>query len=191
MPSEHMKIFRHTVNRRKFLMFSALIAGNCLLPRAASAAIDPGPVPQRTLRFYNLHTTEKLETVYWREGEYVSGALEEINYLFRDRRTQDIHTIDTKLLDLLYTLRQHLDNNAPFNLVCGYRSPETNAMLRKRSKGVAKKSFHLKGQAVDIRVPGLKTASLRKAAMALGGGGVGYYPRSGFIHMDVGPVRHW
>ena len=124
-------------------------------------------------------------------GEYLSEALEHINYIFRDRRTQEIHSIDTGLLDLLYTLKRHLKTDAPFGLVCGYRSPKTNAMLRKKSKAVAKKSFHLRGQAVDIRVPGVKTASLRKAAMAIKGGGVGYYPRSRFVHVDVGPVRYW
>jgi len=191
MLSRHMKIFKHSINRRSFLMFSALVAGKCLLPRTAAATVDPAPVPQRSLRFCNLHSLETLETIYWKEGQYLEGALEEINYLFRDRRTQEIHAIDTGLLDLLHALKNHLKTGATFNLICGYRSPQTNAMLRKKSKAVAKKSFHLKGQAVDIRVPGLSTAALRKAAITLGGGGVGYYPSSGFVHMDVGPVRYW
>jgi uncharacterized protein YcbK (DUF882 family) len=191
MPSAHYKFFDYALSRRGFLVAGALVAGKCLFPAATGGAAERHAAPRKSLYIYNLHTSETLKTVY-REGDhYVPAALKEIDYLFRDHRTQAIHPIDTGLLDLLYTLNQHLETDAPFHLICGYRSPETNAMLRKRSRGVAKKSYHLKGQAVDIRLPGLKTAALRKAAVAIRGGGVGYYPRSGFVHMDVGPVRFW
>jgi uncharacterized protein YcbK (DUF882 family) len=191
MASADLKISQHGLSRRSFLVAGALVAGGCLFPGAAASAVRKMAAPEKSLSFFNPHTAEKLSTIYWREGGYVPAALEEINHFFRDHRTQDVHPIDTGLLDLLHNLRRKLKTDAQFNLICGYRSPETNAMLRKKSRGVAKKSYHLTGQAVDIRVPGLKTATLRKAALTIEGGGVGYYPKSGFVHMDVGPVRFW
>jgi uncharacterized protein YcbK (DUF882 family) len=185
------KAAKHLLSRRHFLLCSALAAGKCLLPGAAFASISLPSVAEKTLAFHNLHTLEDLEVVYWRYGSYLPGALQEIDYMFRDRRTEEIHTIAPALLDVLHTLKHRLKTDVPFGLVCGYRSPKTNAMLRKRSKGVAKRSLHLKGMAVDIRVPGYRTAALRDAAMSLKAGGVGYYPRSRFVHVDIGPVRYW
>jgi len=180
-----------TISRRSFLMLGALAAGRCLFPRSAPAAVPAPRAREKSLTFCNQHTAEILETVYWKDGKYVPRALERINHIFRDRRTDEIHPIDTRLLDLLHLMKLRLKTDAPIDLVCGYRSPRTNAMLRRKSRGVAKRSFHLQGQAVDIRVPGFKPASLRRVAMAVHGGGVGYYPRAGFVHLDVGPVRSW
>jgi uncharacterized protein YcbK (DUF882 family) len=191
MPPSRPKTGTYLLSRRHFLMCGALAAGKCLLPGTAFGAVAAPAVTEKSLAFHNLHTSENLEVIYWRNGEYLQCALDNINYLFRDRRTEEIHTIEPVLLDLLYSLKQRLRTDAPIGLVCGYRSPKTNAMLRKRNRGVAKRSLHLKGMAVDIRVPGLKTAALRDIATSIGGGGVGYYPRSRFVHMDIGPVRHW
>jgi uncharacterized protein YcbK (DUF882 family) len=146
---------------------------------------------EKSLAFHNLHTLEDLEVVYWRDGRYLAPALDEIYYILRDHRQEEVHPIDTGLLDLLHALNRRLGTARPFHLVCGYRSPKTNAMLRKRSRGVARKSLHLKGMAVDIRVPGFRTSALRDIASSLRGGGVGYYRKPGFVHLDVGRVRYW
>jgi len=191
MPFSRVKNAKHLLSRRHFLLCGALVAGKCLLPGTALGAIRRPGEAEKTLAFHNLHTLEDLQVVYWRRGSYLPGALEEINYMFRDRRTEEIHTIDPALLDLLHTLKHRLNTDAPFELVCGYRSPRTNAMLRRKNRGVAKRSLHLKGMAVDIRVPGYRTAALRDVAMSLKAGGVGYYPKSRFVHLDIGPVRFW
>lgn len=191
MPFSRAKNAKHSLSRRHFLLCGALVAGKCLLPGTALGAIRRPAEAEKILAFHNLHTLEDLEVVYWRRGSYLPGALEEINYIFRDRRTEEIHTINPALLDLLHTLKHRLNTDAPFELVCGYRSPKTNAMLRRKNHGVAKRSLHLKGMAVDIRVPGYRTAALRDVAMSLKAGGVGYYPKSRFVHLDVGPVRSW
>jgi uncharacterized protein YcbK (DUF882 family) len=146
---------------------------------------------ERALAFYNLHTGESLKAVYWAEGYYVPDVLNEVNYLLRDFRAGEIKPISTRLLDLLYGLNHRLESDVPFHVISGYRTPKTNAILRKRSKGVAKKSLHMEGKAVDIRLPGCELKALRRAAMQLQMGGVGYYPRSCFVHVDVGAVRYW
>lgn len=151
----------------------------------------PGMLPVRSLAFINLHTDEKLKVTYFENGSYVDGALEEVDYILRDFRNGEIKAIDRKLLDKLAVLHRVLDSREPFRVISGYRSPETNAMLRARSSGVAKKSQHLLGKAIDIRLGDRKLSEVRRAAMAIGGGGVGYYPVSNFVHIDTGPERHW
>lgn len=145
----------------------------------------------RALSMYNLHTDEKLNAVYWEQGRYLPDALSEVNYFFRDFRANEIKPIDPRLLDLLCKIHRDLGDNAPFNLVSGYRSPATNAWLARRTEGVALHSMHIQGRAADINLPGRRLASLEKIALALRGGGVGYYPRSDFVHVDTGRVRHW
>lgn len=145
----------------------------------------------RTLNLYNTHTNEQLKTCYWRDGEYVESELEAVNHFFRDFRTGDIKEIDSRLLDLLHAISKKADPKASLHLISGYRSPETNRKLRQNSSGVARKSLHLLGHAADIRIPEMKTASLRKIALGLEGGGVGYYPKSDFVHVDIGRVRQW
>jgi uncharacterized protein YcbK (DUF882 family) len=145
----------------------------------------------KTLSFEHTHTGEKLKLTYYERGKYIKDALREINYLLRDFRTDDIHPIDTALLDQLFDLKQTLGLNRPFHIISGYRSPYTNARLRKHSHGVAEHSFHLQGRAIDIRVERVSSKSIRNAALAMAKGGVGYYPRNNFVHLDTGRFRTW
>ena len=145
----------------------------------------------RQVSLHNLHTGESLNAVYWEQGRYVPDALTEVNKVLRDFRTGDVHPIDPQLLDLLDKLSVKTEAKAPFQVISGYRSPHTNALLHERSHGVATHSLHMKGMAIDIRHPDLDLASLHQAALELKGGGVGYYPSSDFVHVDVGPIRRW
>jgi uncharacterized protein YcbK (DUF882 family) len=145
----------------------------------------------RALAIDNVHTGERIRTVYYENGQYIPGALQEINYFFRDYRANEVKPIDPRLLDLLHTIHQTLDTSQPFNLISGYRTPATNAMLAARSEGVARHSMHIEGRAADINVPDRQLSILQRVALALQFGGVGYYPQSGFVHVDTGRVRHW
>jgi uncharacterized protein YcbK (DUF882 family) len=138
-----------------------------------------------------MHTGESLATVYWVKGAYLPEVLEAVDYLFRDHRTDETIPIDPQLLDLLHALRQELECRYSFHIVSGYRSPATNAYLRRHRRGVAQRSLHIEGKAVDLRLPGYDSALLRRAAIELQAGGVGYYPRSDFVHLDVGRIRYW
>jgi uncharacterized protein YcbK (DUF882 family) len=160
------------------------------LPNASFAA-DARPAGDRGLEFYNTHTDERLHTTYWSDGQYVSSALTDINFILRDFRADEIRAIDLRLLDLLHRLHASLETREPFHIISGYRTAATNAMLRGASEGVARHSLHIEGMAIDIRVPGRDLAVLRRAALALREGGVGYYPKSDFVHVDVGRVRTW
>ncbi len=146
---------------------------------------------ERLLQFRNLHTGEKLKTVYWADGDYLADSMREIEFILRDHRTGDKHVIDTKLLDMLHILQHKTDNRREFHVISGYRSPKTNSKLRNRSNGVAKRSMHMLGKAIDIRLPGTELKKLRLAALSMKSGGVGYYPKSNFIHVDTGRTRHW
>jgi uncharacterized protein YcbK (DUF882 family) len=168
-----------------------LTAAAAILPRSAFGA-NPGPAAaEKSLAFYNTHTGENLKTIYWAEGRYLGQSLREINHILRDPRNDEVHDIDTGLLDLLFAMRKQIDTDQPFHVISGYRSRATNEFLRAHTTGVAEHSLHLVGQAIDIRTPGRELATLRKVAMALKGGGVGYYPKSDFIHVDIGRVRYW
>ena len=145
----------------------------------------------KTLSFEHTHTGEKLRLTYFERGDYIKEALLEINYLLRDFRTDDICPIDTALLDQLFDLKQTLGLNKPFHIISGYRSPFTNAQLRKHSHGVAEHSFHMQGRAIDIKVEGVPSKTIRNAALTLAQGGVGYYPRNNFVHLDSGRFRTW
>ncbi|MGR8935574.1 MAG: DUF882 domain-containing protein [Gammaproteobacteria bacterium] len=155
------------------------------------------PLPTRraaeykTLAFEHTHTGDKLRLTYFEHGRYIEEALQEIDYLLRDFRTDDIYPIDTALLDQLFILKQTLGVNKPFHIISGYRSPRTNALLRKRSRGVAEHSFHMQGRAIDIRLEGVSSRTIRDAALSLAQGGVGYYPRNNFVHLDTGDFRTW
>lgn len=184
---------RSTVTRRHFLAWGgtgvALALPALSMPHIANAATLAAN--QRKLAFDNLHTGETLKTVYWEAGDYVPEALGEINHILRDFRTNDVHPIDAKLLDLLNTLHQKLAAEAPFSVISGYRSPKTNATLAEASNGVAKHSLHMEGQAIDIHLEDVALKDLHRGALALKRGGVGYYPASDFVHVDVGRVRTW
>ena len=179
------------LTRRRFLTFGVMAATAALMPRTALSADTNTFLGEKSLIFYNTHTGETLKSVYWAEGRYLGGSLRAINHILRDPRNNEIHDIDIRLLDLLFSLRRELDTSQPFHVISGYRSPETNAFLRAHSSGVAENSLHLIGQAIDIRSPGRHLRSLQNAAIALRGGGVGYYPKSDFVHIDVGRVRYW
>lgn len=174
--------------RRRFLALGCALGAACLPVPAVARAIGAG---RRSLAFRNLHTGERMSAVYWADGRYLPEALAEIDHLLRDYRTDEVKPIDRGLLDLLHLLRGRLDSSAPFHVVSGYRSPATNKMLAKRSGGVARKSLHMRGMAVDVSLPGRDLATLRRAARSLKLGGVGYYPNPGFVHLDVGRVRYW
>jgi uncharacterized protein YcbK (DUF882 family) len=183
------------LTRRRFMRIGALAAAGLIIPgaahaglRIATAAADSEP---RRLKFYNLHTDERLEAEYFERGTYVPDALDAINHILRDFRRNEVKAIDPHLLDLLYTLNQRLDTSAPFDVISGYRSPLTNAMLHANSEGVAAHSLHIDGKAIDICVPGRDLATLHNTALAMRAGGVGYYPRSDFVHVDTGRVRRW
>ncbi len=177
-----------TLSRRGFL---TSMAGAAITLAAPGAIASVTTARDRELSFYNTHTGEKLSATFWSEGKYLDDALEEINWILRDHRAGIATAIDPKLLDLLYRLQQKVEHPGEFHIISGYRSPATNAMLNKHSSGVAKHSYHMQGKAIDIRLPGFDSSKLRKAAVALKGGGVGYYSRSDFVHMDVGRVRYW
>lgn len=176
-------------SRRRFLGFGAACA-LALLARPAAAAKSAASAPKR-LAFHNLHTGERLETTFWANGGLIHEAHAEISYLLRDHRTDEVKAIDPKLLGLLYVLKQKAAARQAFQVISGYRSPRTNAALRSHSTGVATHSLHIEGQAIDIALPGCRLDRLRQLALSLRGGGVGYYPGPGFIHLDTGLVRQW
>lgn len=146
---------------------------------------------RRDLKLHNIHTGEKFDAVYWANGHYVPGAMAEIRRVLRDYRSNTEHWIDPALIDLLVAIRARVQSHEAFEVISGYRSPQTNAMLCETTSGVATNSQHLHGKAIDIRLPGRDLRHLRDAALKLKRGGVGYYPESEFVHVDTGPIRHW
>jgi uncharacterized protein YcbK (DUF882 family) len=180
------------MNRRQLLKVGMLASAACLCPLPVWARLGFSGPSERTLSLLNTHTGERLkEVVYWEKGLYLPDALQDINYVLRDHRTDEIHTIDPSTLDLMAIISRKLGVNRPFEIISGYRSPQTNQLLRNSSKGVAKNSYHLQGKAVDLRIPGVPLKSLQMAALNLKMGGVGYYPKSNFVHIDSGKVRSW
>lgn len=176
------------LDRRRLLAYGfAAGCGLTLPPLRPAVARAAG----RRLEFHNIHTGESLRATYWEGGHYLPDSLREIDFLLRDFRTGDVHTMDPQLLDLVHRIGGALDYQAPIHVISGYRCPATNAMLAARSTGVAKNSFHLRGMAIDIRLPGRRLTAVRDAAIVIGRGGVGYYPGSDFVHVDTGPVRLW
>lgn len=178
-----------TSTRRQFLRNTALLSAGLCLPSYARAALMSAP--ERSLRFYNTHTGESLKTVFWAEGQFVPEALSDINKLLRDHRTNEIATIDPQLLTLLDRVTTLVSPGDTLHVISGYRSPLTNQTLAEQSGGVAKHSLHLDGKAIDIRIPGRDLALIRDSALSLKGGGVGFYPKSQFVHLDTGRVRRW
>lgn len=179
------------LNRRGFLrlmLWTGLISCSS---KSAFATIDAISSEEKSLPLYNPRTKESFNGVFWRNGDFDTGALENIFYIMRDTRTDDIKQIDPDLLDLIYKILIKLKSRDPVHVLSGYRSRRTNDLLFKHNKDVAKNSYHIKGQAADIRLPGLKTPVLRRAAYELKKGGIGYYPQHRFVHIDVGPVRYW
>ena len=170
-------------------------SGTSLASEGGASASDAGSLKERfTLHLHHLHTGETLDIVYRVGGSYVPGAIDKLNYFLRDHRTNDVSHYDPKEFDLLHSVMSKLGKpEAVIDVVCGYRTPWSNNFLRSRAAvtGVAKNSQHTQAKAIDIRVAGVATSRLRDAALSLHGGGVGYYPVSQFVHVDVGPVRRW
>lgn len=181
----------HVLNRRNFLKIGLITAVVSSSPCKVYASFEDFFGSKRTLSLYNTHTQEKLKAVYWEEDQYIPDALTNINHILRDHRNGHIKRIDTGLLDILYRINLKIKQCKSFHIISGYRSPQTNAYLRKHSKGVAKRSLHLTGQAADIRIPGCRLSYLRDVSKQLKAGGVGYYPSSNFVHVDTGRVRYW
>ena|SRR5437899_3284237 len=194
-----MNLIRDKFSRRKLLKGSLLGAVAASIPMGAKAAqwafahtnSRVRPTVGRELSFFNVHTGERLRTTYFENGKYVPGALLEVNHFFRDFRANEVRVIDPRLLDLLFRIHGALDTSQPFNLISGYRSPATNAWLAGQSEGVARHSLHMYGMASDINVQGRSLVLLQMVALAMRGGGVGFYPHSVFVHVDTGRVRRW
>ena len=179
------------LNRRRFFKLGLLGIAALVTPVSTRAALLHRVERERRLAFYNIHTGEHLKTVYWAGGTYLSEGLAQINHILRDFRTDTVVPMHHRLLDLLYLLQTRIELRRPFDVISGYRTPATNALLRGHSRQVAKHSLHMDAMAIDIHAPGVALTRLRDAALSLRLGGVGYYPRSGFVHVDVGRVRHW
>ena len=143
------------------------------------------------ISFRNAHTGESFSGVYRVGDKYLPEAFDRMNYVLRDFRTNEVFPMDPRVLDIVKVLQERTKTDGPVEVLSGYRSPKTNAMLNNASSGVAKNSFHMYGQAMDIRMPGHSTKRLRDTAKKLKAGGVGYYPRSNFVHVDTGKVRSW
>ncbi len=208
------------IGRRRLLSWglagAAGLAATPVLAQEAGAPVDPeaAPAPEgfslsptpltppppgpRHLKFRHLHTEKNLEVVYWDGGKYVWDALQAVNQHLADFRSLEVHPIDVRVLDILFTLQALTGSKEPYRIISAFRSPATNEMLAGQSAAgnagtsqVAKKSLHMEGKAIDMRLNDVSLTGLRDAALALKGGGVGYYPDSGFVHVDIGPVRTW
>ena len=171
-------------NTKRFISVALLMG--VLLPLNTTSSVG-----ERSLSFYHTHTKKTLEVTYSVGGEYVESALAEVNDFLADFRTGDAIVIDPELLDLVYDVRASLGSNGTFEVISAYRSPETNEMLRNLGRGVAKKSQHLLGKAIDVRLRNIDSIDLRDAALKIKRGGVGYYAKSDFVHIDTGRVRRW
>jgi uncharacterized protein YcbK (DUF882 family) len=177
------------LTRRQLLGFFGATAALLATPLASAKVLKAQGA--RSLSLYNLHTGEKLKTDFWIDGEYQPEALAAIDKILRDHRCDETCNMDRDLVDLIHRLSRKLHTRRPLEIISGYRSPETNEALREMSSGVAQNSYHTKGMAVDIRLADRSLSDLYRGARALERGGVGYYARSRFVHVDVGPVRTW
>lgn len=179
-----------SLDRRSFLRFggAAALAFSLFTPEEALAVVK---APARRLAILNTHTGERVSVEYWSRGRYVKEGLRAINRVLRDHHSGKVCQMSTHLLDVVHLLHRRVGAHGPIHVVSGYRSPETNAYLSEISDGVARHSFHTQGKAVDLHIPGYSLNKLHRAALALRAGGVGYYPDSHFVHVDVGPRRQW
>lgn len=181
--------------RREFLRrlagLTVVSAVGSIAPHVVAEALV-SPVPRkRVLVLENLHTGKRLEVAYAVNGRYTPEALKTLSQFLRDPINGATTRMDPRLFDLLHTLWVRLGAKRPYQVICGYRSPSTNALMRRKSRGVASNSYHMRGKAVDVCLPGVSLSRLRDVALAARMGGVGFYPRDGFVHLDTGPVRHW
>ena len=181
-----------TLSRRSLLGAFAGISTIAAAPAHAGVfGFLKGAGDVRRLRMYSQRTGEMLDTIYWIEGEYIEEALGEINWFMRDWRTSETINYDVRNIDIMAAAHRLLETNEPYNMLSGYRSAKTNAMLRRKNRGVATKSFHVKGMAADLKLRSRTVNQMAAAGLACNSGGVGKYRRSNFVHMDCGPVRTW
>ncbi len=180
-----------SVTRRGILGAFAATAVAAAPTYSKAAGLLRGSGDIRRIRMYSGRTGERIDMIYWVEGQYLKDAIREVNFFMRDWRTNDVKSIDTRTVDLMAASHRLMECTEPYILISGYRSPKTNAMLRSRSSGVAKNSRHLRGQAADLRLTSRSVTQIARAAAACKAGGVGRYSGSNFVHMDCGPVRSW
>lgn len=178
-PGQKLKL-----SRRRFMASTTALLAGAVIPTAWARQ-------SRALSFYHTHTGERLQITYAESGTYVTAALQEINRFLRDFRTGDEHPIAPDLLDTLFALRERAGSRGTYEIISAFRSPRTNDMLRDAGSGVAQRSLHMEGRAIDVRLRGVRSARLREEALAMQVGGVGYYPNSDFVHVDNGRVRFW
>ncbi|MEQ8347359.1 MAG: DUF882 domain-containing protein [Sneathiellaceae bacterium] len=187
------------LSRRRLLIGAAALSTGGIIAGPAAAGQGGGfiqaalrePGAARHLTLHSVNEGDRIDVDYWVDGRYQRDALRQVNQLMRDRRSHEVIEMSPRLLDLLFLVHRQLDTRNPIEIVCGYRSPTTNAKLAKKSKSVAKNSYHTRGMAVDVRVRDRSARQIYKVAKALHVGGVGYYGKSGFVHLDVGPPRTW
>ena len=190
--AETMSITKQPLLTRRGLLGAFAATAATAAPFYANAAgFLRGAGDVRMLSMYNGRTGERMNTIYWIEGEYIEEAMTEVNFFMRDWRRDEPHAMDRRNIDIMSASHRLLDTDQPYLLLSGYRSPATNAMLRSRSRGVARNSRHMQGQAADLRVDSRSVSHVARAAIACNAGGVGKYSRSNFVHMDCGPVRSW
>ena len=190
MHDKNNDVLNRMITRRDLLALGLVTAASAVFPFKAFAASEKVS-SKKELIFYKVNTHEHLNAVYWKDGMYLPDGLATINHIFRDTRSDMEREININLIDLLFDLKEQIKSKEPYHIISGYRTPKSNAILSKSNKGVAKNSLHMFGKAVDIRMPGYSLSGLRKVAVKLQAGGVGYYPRSKFVHLDVGEVRYW
>ena len=177
------------VTRRDFLGYSAAAFASLMTPaRANTLRHDHG---DKILNLYNIHTGESLRASYWADGQLQPDELFAINKIMRDHRSKEVTSMDLKLLDFMHAMQQSIGKSGHYEIISAYRSASSNAYLRNSSNGVAKRSLHMRGKAIDVRMTGVDLKHLRQAALRLHAGGVGYYPDSNFIHVDTGRPRFW
>jgi len=179
------------ITRRGLLGAFAATAVTAAPTYANAAGFLRGAGDIRRISMHSGRTGERLDTIYWIEGEYIAEAVREINVHMRDWRTGEAVQMDLRTIDIMAAAANLMDANEPYMLLSGYRSPQTNAMLRSRSSGVARNSLHMRGQAADLRLQSRSTSQMANAAVACRAGGVGRYSGSNFVHMDCGPIRTW
>ena len=177
--------------RRRLLKLTLCAGFTFLVPIRGLASIPDFSAQERSLSLYDPTTREALSTVYWINGQYIPDALAEISHIMRDHRTNEVKPIHRGLLNVMYTIKRKLDCDTPFHVISGYRCRKTNELLRRKGRKAARNSFHLTGEAADLRLPACRLSALRTAALEIKGGGVGYNPSENFVHIDVGPIRYW
>lgn len=177
-------------SRRKWLSLGGIVLGAAVFPNQLLAAVST-PKP-RILRMRNINTGEYFNSEFYTEKGFSLGALRKLDWFMRDKRNDQVHRMDPRLFNKLYRIQSALGlRNAEIQIICGYRSAASNAAMHRRSRGVASNSYHVKGQAIDFRIDGVALSKVRQAAQDLNNGGVGFYPKSNFVHIDTGPVRDW